>query len=63
MEKSDTSISSQGVSDLGAEVAQEGDRQETEELSESEEIRQEDRSMKPKTRILEALEGQRTFKI
>ena len=46
METQNTSISPQGVPDRGAEAAQEGNHQEQKELSEGEEIRQEDRSMK-----------------
>jgi hypothetical protein len=46
VETQNNAISPQGVADLGAEGAQEGDYQEQEELSESKEVGQENRSMK-----------------
>jgi hypothetical protein len=46
VETQNTSISPQGVAGMGTEGTQEGDHQEQEELSEGEEVRQENRSMK-----------------
>jgi hypothetical protein len=46
VETQNNAISPQGVADLGAEGAQEGDHQEPQKLSEGEEVRQENRSMK-----------------
>jgi hypothetical protein len=46
VEEQNVSISPQGVAGMGIEGAQEGDHQEPKELSEGEEVRQENRSMK-----------------